>query len=94
MEVREIRYSLNEMVYSAGNSQEEMYFIVQGEVELLNSNQKGFVILGPMEYFGVERPALDSGQRTESAVSKSQELIVYRIFFKVHKIHYIEANST
>jgi CRP-like cAMP-binding protein len=49
-----------------------MYFVVQGEVELLNADRKGFVILGPKEYFGVERDVSYNGHRSESAISKSQ----------------------
>jgi hypothetical protein len=40
-----------------------MYFVVQGEVELLNADRKGF---------GVERDVSYNGHRSESAISKSQ----------------------
>lgn len=57
--------------------------MVQGEVQLVDRQRKGFVILGVGEYFGVERVGLDSGARTQGAMSKCQELIVYRVMFKV-----------
>lgn len=79
-EIYEFRFGLNENIYSEGSKHDHFYFIKNGTVEIYENSVK-LVTVPAGEYFGIENHLLEEKVRRQSAVSRSSDLIVYKIPF-------------
>ena len=61
-----VSYATGELIFSAGDVADQLFFIQQGQVELLNAEGKAFTTLKAGESFG-EQAFLSGGIRGASA---------------------------